>query len=166
MPETEYLHKCSYFIRGCKDFLPCFDFRNSSKCCLQDTIWCVVNDLQQCLQISNFSKPVSKINENVIFFLSINSAIANFWCELKACIPNFHAKRVKIFLRHRHLVKQKDQRDWRAFLLWAFIRKWKLQFDWLYSGKGSRCVAPGSIVWLWPERLQRKLVSKLHVIYY
>ena len=93
-----YLHKCSYFIRGCKHFLPCFDFRNSFKRCLQCTIWCVVNDFQQCLQISNFSKPVSKINENVIFFLSINSTIANFWCELKACkLPNFHDKRVKIF---------------------------------------------------------------------
>ena len=45
------------------------------------------------LENKRFSEPVGKINENVIFFLSINYAIANFWCELKACIPNFHAKK-------------------------------------------------------------------------
>ena len=48
-------------------------------CCLQDTICCVVDDLLPAmLEKIEILRCVGKIKENVIFFLSINSAIATF----------------------------------------------------------------------------------------
>ena len=50
------------------------DDRSSSKCCLQDTISCVVDlTCSNAWKIRDFPKHVGKINGNVVFFFQISS---------------------------------------------------------------------------------------------
>ena len=95
----------------------------------------------------------------MLIFLSINSAIANFWCELKS----LHTK----FLHYKSWDLPKTPLS--GQIKWArwTIRKWKLHSDWLYPRKGMHIglKQPGGGRELdgpKPEQLQRRLFKRLN----
>ena len=83
-------------------------------------------------------------------------------CTPKKTVPYWGSNSLHISLLHSCSSQSHAILPITTQLLFA-AWKWKLHFDWLFSGKGmcmsiwTSCVGTGSIVWLWPKQVWRRL---------